>query len=481
MAQSLDVDICVIGAGAGGLVVAAASALLGAPVALVERGKMGGDCLNYGCVPSKSMIAAARMAALSRAAPAFGVDLAIPAIDYRRVHDHIQSVIAAIAPQDGQARFEGLGCTVIRAAASFISPDTLMAGEVRIRARRFVIATGSSPAIPPIDGLRDTPFLTNETIFDLEALPAHLIIIGGGAVGVELAQAQRRLGARVSLIEMFGILGRDDSEAVEVVRAALMRDGVELHERASVLQVERTSAGLTGVATGVAVTIGSGGTQRRIEGSHLLVATGRKPNVEGLGLEAAAVVYSSRGIQVDRRLRTTNKRIFALGDATGGSMLTHVSSYHAGIVIKNALFRLPAKTDERAIPHVVYTDPEFAHVGLTEEAARKTQRTIRILRWSFAENNRAQAERATLGFVKAIVTRRGRILGATIAGSHAGELILPWTLALARGLKIGALATLVAPYPNLSEVTKSTAGSFFTPSLFGDRTKRLVRFLRRFG
>ncbi len=481
MAQTLDVDICVIGAGAGGLMVAAASALLGAPVALVERGKMGGDCLNYGCVPSKSMIAASRMAALARTAPSFGVDLATPAIDYGRVHDHIQSVIAAIAPQDSQARFEGLGCTVIRAAGSFTGPDTLLAGDVRIRARRFVIATGSAPAIPPIDGLANIPFLTNETIFDLKERPAHLIVIGGGAVGVELAQAQRRLGARVSLIEMFGILGRDDVEAADVVRGALIGDGVELHERASVLQVEPTSAGLTGVATGVAVTIGSGGTQRRIEGSHLLVAAGRKPNVEGLGLEAAGVVYSARGIQVDRRLRTSNKRIFALGDATGGSMLTHVSGYHAGIVIRNALFRWPAKTDERAIPHVVYSDPELAQVGLGEEAARKAHPAIRILRWSFAENNRAQTERATRGFVKAIVTKRGRILGATIVGAHAGELILPWTLALARGLKIGALASLVAPYPSLSEVTKSAAGSFFTQRLFGDRTKRLVRFLRRFG
>jgi pyruvate/2-oxoglutarate dehydrogenase complex dihydrolipoamide dehydrogenase (E3) component len=478
MADTIETDICVIGAGAGGLVVAAAAALLDVPVVLVERAKMGGDCLNYGCVPSKSMIAAARAASLAQEAPAFGVDLATPAIDYARVHDHIQSVIA---PQDSQARFEGLGVKVVRAEGRFVAPDALRAGDTIIRARRFVIATGSSPAIPPIDGLAETPYLTNETIFDLQTRPEHLIVIGGGAVGVELAQAQRRLGARVSIVEMFDILGRDDGEAVDAVRAALIRDGVELHERASVLRIERAGETLSGPGAGVAVTIGANGAQQRIEGSHLLVAAGRKPNVEGLGLEAANVAYSAHGIRVDRRLRTSNKRIYALGDATGGAMLTHVSGYHAGIVVRNALFRWPAKVDERAIPRVAYTDPELAAVGLGEEAARAAAGGIHILRWSFAENNRAQAERATHGFVKAIVDARGRILGATIVGRNAGELILPWTLAIARGLKIGALASVVAPYPTLSEASKSAAASFYTPTLFGARTKRLVRFLRRLG
>jgi len=474
MTETIETDICVVGAGAGGLVVAAAAALLEVPVVLVERGRMGGDCLNYGCVPSKSMIAAARVASLAREGAAFGVALGEPAIDYARVHDHIQGVIAAIAPQDSEARFTGLGVEVIRAEARFVAPDALEAGGSRIRARRFVIATGSSPAIPPIDGLASVPYLTNETIFDLALRPTHLIIVGGGAVGVELAQAQRRLGARVTLVEMAEILAREDGEAVDAVRAALRRDGVELHERASVLEVERAGAG-------VALTIAADGAQQRLEGSHLLLAAGRKPNLERLGLEAAGVAYNARGISVDRRLRTSNKRIFAIGDATGGAMLTHVSAYHAGIVVRNALFRWPAKVDRRAIPRVVYSDPELATVGLDEDGAREAAGRIRILRWSFAENNRAQAERATQGFVKAIVSARGRILGATIVGRNAGELILPWTLAIARGLKIGALATLVAPYPTLSEASKSAAASFFTSTLFGPRTKRLVRLLRRLG
>lgn len=474
MVESLEVDICVVGAGSGGLVAAAAAAMLGAPVALVERDKMGGDCLNYGCVPSKSLIAAARVAALARKAPLFGVGGGEPAVDFARVHDHVHEVIAEIAPQDSQERFEGLGCKVIRAEGRFVSPRELEAGGARIRARRFVIATGSSPAIPPIDGFKDIPYLTNETIFDLKERPEHLIVIGGGPIGLELAQAQRRLGAQVSVVELFSILGNDDPEAADVVRRSLRRDGIALHESTKLLRVERAD-------TGVAVTIEKDGARSRLDGSHLLLSTGRRANVNGLDLEAAGVAYTPKGITVDRRLRTSNKRIFAIGDVAGRYQFTHIAAYHAGIVVRNALFRLPAKIDERAIPWVTFTDPELAHVGLGEDKARAAHGEIRILRWPFSENNRAQAEREPEGFVKVITTKRGRVLGATIVGSHAGELILPWGLAIARKLKIGALASLIAPYPTLSEITKSVAGSFYTPTLFGERTKRLVRLLRYLG
>ncbi|HEY6335750.1 MAG TPA: FAD-dependent oxidoreductase [Alphaproteobacteria bacterium] len=474
MAQTLEVDICVLGAGSGGLVVAAAAGLLGRPVALIERGRMGGDCLNYGCVPSKSLIAAARMAALGRKAGHFGVHYGAPAIDFHEVHDHVQGVIAAIAPHDSQERFEGMGCKVIRAEGRFVSPTEVEAGGMRIRARRFVIATGSSPAVPHIDGLADVPYLTNETIFDLTERPDHLIIVGGGPIGIELAQAERRLGAEVSVIELYSILANDDPEAVDIVRQAVRRDGVTLHERTKLLRVERDGAG-------VAVTIEKDGGTSRVAGSHLLLAAGRRANTAGLGLEAAGIAHTAKGITVDRRLRTSNKRIFALGDVAGSYQFTHAAGYHAGIVVRNALFRLPAKVDDRAMPWVTYSDPELAHVGLGEDAARKSHDRIRILRWALAENDRAQVERETSGFIKVVTTKGGKILGTTIVHAHAGELILPWALAISRGLKVGALASLIAPYPTLSEISKSVAGSYFTPSLFSERTKKLVRLLARLG
>jgi len=474
MGDALEVDICVVGAGSGGLLVAAAAALLGRRVALVERGRMGGDCLNYGCVPSKSLIAAAKRAALARTGGDFGIDLGKPTIDFARVHAHVERVIAAIAPHDSQERFEGLGCKVIRAEGRFVGPDVLAAGGARIRARRFVIATGSSPAIPPLEGLTQVPYLTNETVFELKARPEHLIVIGGGPIGVELAQAFARLGAKVSVVELLAILGNDDAEAAEVVRQALRRDGVALYEGTRIRSLARAG-------DGIAATIERDGESETLLGSHLLVAAGRSANVAGLGLEAAGVAFTARGITVDRRLRTTNRRIYALGDVAGRYQFTHMAGHHAGVVVRNALFRLPAKVEERAIPWVTFTDPELAHVGLKEDGARAAHGAIRILRWAFAENDRAQTEREIDGFAKVITTRRGRVVGATIVGAHAGELILPWGLAIARGLRVSALAGLIAPYPTLSEISKSVAGSFFTPTLFGERTKRLVRFLARFG
>ena len=474
MAQTLDVDICVLGAGSGGLVVAAAAGLLGRPVALIERGRMGGDCLNYGCVPSKSLIAAARMAILGQKAARFGVHYDAPEIDFQKVHDHVQGVIASIAPKDSQERFDGMGCTVIRAEGRFISPTEVEAGGIVIRARRFVIATGSSPAIPPVEGLAEVPYLTNETIFDLTVRPDHLIIVGGGPIGIELAQAERRLGAEVSVIELYSILASDDLEAVGIVRQAVRREGVMLHEHTKLLRVERDGSG-------IAVAIEKDGRTSRIAGSHLLLAAGRRANVDRLGLESAGIVHTAKGVSVDRRLRTSNKRVFAVGDVAGSYQFTHAAGYHAGIVVRNALFRLPAKVDDRAMPWVTYSDPELAHVGLKEEDARNAHHRIRILRWALAENDRAQAERETSGFIKVVTTKGGKILGATIVGAHAGELILPWTLAISQGLKVGALASLIAPYPTLSEISKSVAGSYFTPSLFSERTKKLVRWLARLG
>jgi pyruvate/2-oxoglutarate dehydrogenase complex dihydrolipoamide dehydrogenase (E3) component len=470
----LHADLCIIGAGSGGLSVAAGAVQMGASVVLIEKGAMGGDCLNTGCVPSKALIAAAHAAQAMREGGRFGIAPVEPDVRFREVHDHVHSVIAAIAPHDSVERFEGLGVHVIQAAARFVDHGTVEAGAERVTARRFVIATGSRAAVPPIPGLGDSGFLTNETIFDLDELPRHLVVMGGGPIGLEMAQSFRRLGSDVTVIEKFGILAKDEPEAVSVVRAALVREGVRLLEGVGVSAVERGE-------TGVTLTLdGDSPLGRSITGSHLLVAAGRRPNVEFLGMEAAGVTFTPKGITVDSRLRTGNRRVFAIGDVAGGPQFTHIAGYHAGIVIRNVLFGLPAKVDYKALPWVTYTDPELAHTGLTEADARKAGHEVQVLSWSFDGNDRAQAERATEGLAKIVLGAKGKILGATIVGPQAGELIGTWGLAISSGLKIGAIAGAVLPYPTLSEISKRAAGSYYTPKLFSSTTRRVVSFVQRF-
>lgn len=471
MTHVLETDLCIIGAGAAGLSVAAAAARLGRPVVLIEKGKMGGDCLNYGCVPSKSLLAAAKRA--HQAGVHLGVTLTA-AVDFPAVQAHVHNVIAAIAPHDSQERFESLGCTVLRAPARFTGPRQVTAGDQVIAARRFVIATGSRPRLPDIPGLAAIPYLTNETIFDLTALPPHLLILGGGPVGCELAQAFRRLGSKVTLVSR-RLLAKDDPDLVAVVRRALLADGVRIVDGADV-----TAAALA--ADGVALTLSRAGQTETITGSHVLVAAGRTPAIDGLGLDAAGVRYTDKGIMVDRRLRTTNRRIFAVGDVTGRTPFTHMAGYDAGIVVRNALFRLPAKVRLPLTPWCTYTDPELAQAGLTEAAARAAgHKDIRVVTWPFADNDRARTEGGRDGLVKVVATRRGRILGAGIAGPQAGELIQPWCLALAQGLKMAAMAGYIAPYPTLGEINKRAAGLYFEPTVFSAGMKRLVSFLARLG
>ena len=464
-------DLCVIGAGSGGLAVAAGAAQMGAEVVLVERGIMGGDCLNFGCVPSKSLLAAARIADLWRRGAGLGIAYARPRIDFAAVADSVQRVIAEIAPNDSAERFEGLGVRVLRAEARFTSPRTAHAGGVEIRPRRFVIATGSQPAVPPIPGLDDVPYLTNETVFANHDLPEHLIVIGGGPIGIEMAQAHRRLGARVTVLDVGPLLPRDDPELSAILAGRLSSEGIVVRPGIEIADIGRTEKT-------VAVRLASG---ERISGSHLLVAAGRRPTIEGLDLAAAGIAATAQGITVDARLRTTNRRVFAIGDVVGGPQFTHVALYHAGIVIRNALFRIPAKVDYRALPWVTYTDPELAQVGLTEAGSRAIEGAPRVLRWRFAENDRAQTERETEGMVKVVTRGNGHILGASILGAGAGDLILPWALAISQKLKIGALANLIVPYPTRGEASKRAAGSYYTPTLFSARTRRLVRLLARLG
>jgi len=476
MAETLKPDICVIGGGSGGLSVAAAVAAFGVPVVLIERHKMGGDCLNTGCVPSKALLAAGKRAEAMRAAAPFGVTAQAVDVDFAKVHDHVQRVIGAIAPTDSTERFAGLGVRVIKGHAKFKDRRTVVVGDdYEIRARRFVIASGSAPALPPIPGLDEGPCLSNETVFSLTERPDSIIIIGAGPIGLEMAQAFRRLGSAVTVLEAAVPLAKDDPECAAIVLDQLDREGVIIHSGVNVTRIKHASGS-------VRVTfVGSGG-EETIEGRCLLVATGRKPTTDGLDLEAAGIKYDRAGIRVNRKFKTSNRRVYAIGDVAAGQLqFTHAANYHAGLVIRNALFRLPVKVNNDVVPWVTFTEPELAQTGLTEARARARKLKFRILRWPYHDNDRAQAERETHGHIKVITTRKGKILGATIVGAQAGELIAMWTLAIAQGLNIRALTGIVLPYPTLSEIGKRAAIDYFTPSLTSPWVRRIIAWLRIFG
>lgn len=470
----LEVDLCVIGAGSGGLSVAAGAAAFGRRVVLIEKHKMGGDCLNYGCVPSKALIASARRAHAMRTSTPFGIAAVEPAVDPVALNRHVQSVIAAIAPNDSVERFQGLGVQVIQAAGRFVDKCTVAAGDYLISARRFVIATGSSPLVPPIPGLDEVSYFTNETLFENTVTPEHLIIVGGGPIGMEMAQAHRRLGSRVTVIEGAKALGKDDPELTAPLLDLIRAEGVDIREGTSAQRLVRT-------ATGVRVEVKGPNGSEAIDGSHLLLAVGRKPNLSDLNLAAAGVRFEKSGIVVDRGLRTSNSKIFAIGDVAGGPQFTHVANYHAGIVLRRALFRLPAKVEPGHIPWVTFTEPELAHVGLTEADAAAKKIKVRVLRWPFHENDRAQAERETHGHVKVVTDGKGRILGATILGAHAGELIQMWSLAISQGMKIRAMTSWISPYPTFSEVNKRAAYRFYVDSAGNPMLRRIIGWLAKLG
>jgi pyruvate/2-oxoglutarate dehydrogenase complex dihydrolipoamide dehydrogenase (E3) component len=466
-----DFDLAVIGAGAAGLSVTAVAAQLGLRVALIERNRMGGDCLNFGCVPSKALLAASHAAQAARAAGRFGIRLPTPDVDWSAVQAHVHGAIATLAPVDSEARFRALGAEVMRSEARFVSPDALMANGRRITARRIIIAAGSSPAVPPIPGLDRVPYLTNTSIFDLAERPDHLLILGGGPIGLEMADAFAGLGCRVTVIEAATITGKEDPELVEGLRACLSARGVVLLEQTTVTAVE----------PGPALILSD---SRRVAGTHLLVAVGRRPNLPDLELSAGNVRASRDGVVTDTGLRSlTNRRVYAVGDIAdpegiGPRAFTHVGSYHAGIVIRRALFRLPARVNYAALPRVTYTRPELAQAGLTEAEARAAGHRISILRSPLADNDRAVAESDPAGLVKLIVSR-GRLLGAGILATNAGEMIGLWSMAISQRVRLSTLASQILPYPTRSEAGKRAAGSLFLPRLFSPRTKRLVRLLSR--
>lgn len=452
--KNIKTDICIIGAGSGGLSIAAGAVQMGASVVLLEGHKMGGDCLNYGCVPSKALLAAGKLGM------AFG-----------KAKDHVQAAVDSIAPHDSVERFEGLGVNVITEFGSFLSPTQVQAGDSIITARRFVIATGSSPFVPPIPGLDNVPYDTNETIFTNRSKPKHLLVVGGGPIGMEMAQAHRRLGCAVTVIEGAKALGKDDPEMAAIVLDNLRAEGVEIAEDAMAKEIR-------GKKGAIEIEAQDG---RIFKGTHLLMAVGRKANIERLNLDAAAIEHHRGGIKVGANLRSSNRRVYAVGDVAGGLQFTHVAGYHAGVVIKSMLFGLPSKAKTAHIPWATYTDPELAQIGLTEAQAReKHGGKLEVVRFDFSGSDRLIAEGKARGLIKVMIVK-GRPVGASIAGPSAGELIGFWAMALANNMKMGAIAATVLPYPTVGEVNKRVAGAYFTPRLFENaNVKRVVGLVQRF-
>lgn len=469
--KTIKADLCVIGAGAAGLVSASGAAMLGRKVVLFEKGEMGGDCLNYGCVPSKALLTAAHTAHAVRTADRLGVKAGEPEIDFAAVRAHIRRAIDAIHPNDSQERFEGMGVRVIREHACFVDEKTVQSDGYEVRARRFVIATGTRARIPPIKGIKTVDYLTNETIWDLEALPEHLLILGGGPIGCELGQAFRRLGARVTIVEAKRLLGPFDAGDVDILRRQLLEDGVEIVEGELAERVEKAPSG-------IALTLKNG---QRIEGSHLLAAVGRTAITEGLGLEAAGIEADERGIVCDDKLRTANKRVYAAGDIAGKGQLTHLAGWHGSVIVRNLYFGLPTRQSSAAIPAAVYTEPTLAMVGMTEQTARETRGDrVRTASWRFDDNDRAIAEGKTEGGVKIIADKSGKLLGATAVGERADDLVQILSLPVQKKGTMRDITEPVAPYPTRGEIWKRAAGSYFEPVVFGKLAKTWAALLSRF-
>jgi pyruvate/2-oxoglutarate dehydrogenase complex dihydrolipoamide dehydrogenase (E3) component len=465
-------DICVIGAGTGGLGVASAAARLGRKVVLVEKAVMGGNALNAGCIPSKALIAAARSAELKRAGREFGVSPASVEVDAVRLREHIREIASEIAPRDSQARYDELGVTVLREPARFLDRKTVQVGDARIAAKRYVIATGSRPAIPELEGLDQVPYFTTATIFEKDFVPPHLIVLGGGSSGIELAQAHRRLGAEVTVIDNARLLARYDRELAQILFDRLTREGIVLREGAKLSRVERSSAG-------VRVEIARVQGHEVIEGSHLLVATGRTPNVEGLDLEKAGIRLDENGIKVDAGLRTSNYRVYAIGDAAGAPQFTHVAAWQAGLVVRNLLFKQHVHTSYDAVPTVLHSDPEIASVGLSPSDAKKRRLNFDVVTATLSDTDRGKSDRVGESLIQAVVGKKGHVHGVSIVATNAGELILPWLIVVSQQIPLSRLADLVVPYPTLGEHMKNLVASYYNSALINRHGPSLEGILAR--
>jgi pyruvate/2-oxoglutarate dehydrogenase complex dihydrolipoamide dehydrogenase (E3) component len=473
---AFEYDLGILGGGAAGLTAAAGAAQFGAKTVLVEKGMMlGGDCLHFGCVPSKTLIRTAGVWSLARRAREFGLpEIELPPVNLAAVMDRVRSVIDTIQEHDSPERFRRLGAEVRFGEPRFVDDHSVSVDGDRLTARAWIVATGSSPSIPPVEGLADVPYWTNETVFSQKELPGRLLVLGGGPVGIEMAQAFRRLGSKVTVVE-YGeqVLGPEDPDIAAILRGRLEAEGVKV-----LANTRAVKAAVSDSCVLLQVAPAKGeGNPWTIEGDVLLVAAGRKPNVEGLSLAAAGVTFSPRGIPADSRLRTNVPHIYACGDVNGVYPFTHVAGYEAGIALANAVLRFPRKADYTKVPWCTYTDPEVASIGLNEKRAKAAGVEYRVLASHYREVDRALAEGETDGKIKVLINPSGTLLGCQIAGHHAGELIHEWVAAINGGVKLSTLAGAIHAYPTLAEISKKAAGSYYSEKLFSDRTRKILRLL----
>ncbi|NJB68164.1 pyruvate/2-oxoglutarate dehydrogenase complex dihydrolipoamide dehydrogenase (E3) component [Desulfobaculum xiamenense] len=468
---SYDFDMGIIGGGAAGLTVAAGSGQLGARTLLVEREpSLGGDCLHYGCVPSKALIASASLYHRMGHPERLGLPpVDLPPVDFVRIAARIREVQAVIQRHDSVERFCGLGVRVEFGEAHFIDDHVVDVGGRRFSARSWLVATGSSAAPPPFPGADVVPFLTNREIFFLDALPASMIVLGGGPIACELAQAFCRLGSNVRIVQRSPqLLSREDADMADIVRSTLISEGVECHLGVTVREVRRVGAG-------VEVTIvDAQGREQPLAADALFVALGRSANVEGLGLDHAGVTHDRRGVPVDSRMRTSQPHIYAAGDVTGHHQFTHAAGYEGGIVVSNAIFRIPRRADYAHLPWCTYTRPEFASIGLNEKRAAAQGLDVEVIIEDFATNDRAIAEDEALGRIK-LLLHRGRPVGVQIVGPSAGDLIAEWVAIQNGGVRLSTLAGAVHPYPTFAEINKRVAGSYLGPRIFSDKVRRTLK------
>jgi pyruvate/2-oxoglutarate dehydrogenase complex dihydrolipoamide dehydrogenase (E3) component len=471
--RDFDYDIGVIGGGAAGLTVTSGAAQLGAKTLLIEKEKeLGGDCLHFGCVPSKTLIKTARVFHLMKSAKRFGLPAVDPPpVDFRKVKQRIQSVISTIQKHDSEERFCKLGARVLIGEPRFIDNHSVSLDNTTYSARKWVIATGSSPEVPPVPGLRDVGFVTNKQLFSLERLPESMIILGAGPIATEMAQAFCRLGTDVHVIQRSGqILSREDKDMADGVMDVLTSEGVTFHLNSSVVSVKRDGEKK-------AVTIrGKDGKETDLRAETLLVALGRKPNTEDLGLEGIGILSDQSGIEVDSRMRTSLPHIYAAGDVTGKHQFTHAAGYEGGIVVSNAIFHLPRKADYTWLPWCTYTDPELASMGMNEKRAREAGIKCSVWAEAFHDNDRSLAEDETVGRLKMILDEKERLVGVQIFGPHAGELLNEWVAVVNGNIKLSTLAAAVHPYPTMGEINKKVAGSFISTKLFSETVKKGLKF-----
>jgi len=468
-----DYDLCIIGGGAAGLVTAAGAASLGAKVILIEKHKLGGDCLYTGCVPSKTLIHSADIANTINTAQRFGLSAQLDPIKQQCVMNRITEVIETIEPNDSPERFRAMGVEVLFAEAQFIAADKLLVEGREITARKFVLATGSRPFVPPISGLDNVDYFTNETIFNITENIPHLIVVGSGAIGCEMAQSFARLGSKVTLLSNTGLLPLEDLDMTAVVEKQFLADGIDLHCGIMITQVDNTT-------TGIRVKLKDGHQQGtvEIEASHLLIATGRRSNIEHLGLDKAGVQVNNGRLDIDSRLRTSNKNIYACGDVAGPYLFTHMAEHQAGIVLRNTLFHLPAKSQTTGIPWCTFTAPELARVGVSEREAQQSGVKHQVYTFPFTENDRAIAEGEVDGMAKIITTPKGKLLGACIVGPHAGELIAEYVLAISQGLNVSALSNTIHIYPTLAQINRRVADQRMKEALTPSRKRWIKRLFR---